>query len=92
MTTSKIIKRILLSGSALLIVACSGGDLVELPTPPVVVDPPPPPVTETPVQDQFGAGFKTAFERDKTAEPVEPVDGDIIPLDKTIDPVDIPDP
>ncbi len=59
-------------------------------TPPVV-DPQPPMADGTP-QGMAGAGFAAAFNQGEFADPVSPTQGDIIGLDKTIDPYDIPNP
>ena len=82
--------------SASVVTGCSNNDSGSV-TPPVVVTPPPPPPPPPPPaadapQDNFGAGFKAAFEQGSFAEPVDPVAGDIIPLDKTTDPFDVPNP
>jgi len=55
------------------------------------VDPPPPTGDGTP-QGQAGAGFAAAFNQGPNDEPVDPMAGDIIPLDKTAEPIPIPDP
>ena len=79
--------------SATVVTGCSNNDSGSV-TPPVVVTPPPPPpppAADAP-QDNLGDGFKAAFEQGPFAEPVNPVAGDIIPLDKTTDPFDVPNP
>ena len=76
--------------------ACSGND--DIGAPPVVAPPPPPPVVVVPPAPpsfdvgQFGAGFETAFNRDPNSDPIDPVPSDIVPVDPTADPVDIPNP
>jgi len=78
---------ILVAGMALT--GCNEAD-VFVPPPPAPPAPPPPPPPTT--QSQFGAGFESAFDADRFAEPVDPQAGFIIDLDITADPVDIPDP
>lgn len=51
--------------------------------------PPPPPVTTVAQEDTFGVGFGTAFRADPNATPIEPKDGDIIPLSSTTEPTNI---
>ena len=88
--------------AALVLAACGGAesnfmrpDTGAATTPPPVtpppVDPPPPAGDGTP-QAQAGAGFAAAFNQGPFDEPVDPMDGDIIALDKTADPFDIPNP
>ena len=75
--------------------ACSGSDSIDTPAvvapppPPVVVDPPPPASFDV---GQFGAGFEAAFNADLNSDPVDPAPSDIIAVDPTADPVDIPNP
>ncbi|MGD2133703.1 MAG: hypothetical protein PVI23_12990 [Maricaulaceae bacterium] len=54
--------------------------------------PPPPPPPATPLEDTFGTGFGTAFRADPNTDPVDPMAGDIVALDLTADPTEIPDP
>ena len=51
--------------------------------------PPPPPPTTVVQEDTFGAVFGMAFRADPNATPIEPKDGDIIPLSLTTEPTDI---
>lgn len=51
--------------------------------------PPPPPVTTVVQEDTFGVAFGTAFRADPNSTPIEPKDGDIVPLSLTTEPVDI---
>lgn len=89
---------ILIAAPAL--VACSGGsnDFVAPPTGVVIIPPPPIPTPPTPppttgeLIDSFGAGFATAFRADAQGQPSDPVTGDVIAIDKTTDPFDIPNP
>ena len=62
--------------------ACGGG--ADNTTPP-----PPPPPTTVSQEDSFGAVFGTAFRADANATPIEPKDGDIIPLTLTAEPREI---
>ncbi len=67
---------------------------VVVPPPPIVPPPPPttPPTGDGSPQGQAGAGFAASFNQDPLDEPTDPVSGDIIPLDKSSDPFDIPNP
>ncbi len=63
----------------------------------VVAPPPPPPAgggqpppAPPPVQTQFGAGFQAAFVRVRNSDPVDPAPGDIVDIDPTADPIDVP--
>ncbi|WP_411289964.1 hypothetical protein [Sphingorhabdus sp.] len=51
--------------------------------------PPPPPPTTVVQEDRFGVAFGTAFRADPNATPIEPKDGDIIPLSLTTEPIDV---
>lgn len=51
--------------------------------------PPPSPPTTVVQEDTFGVVFGTAFRADVNGVPVEPKDGDIIPLSLTTEPVDV---
>ena len=62
--------------------ACGGG--ADNTTPP-----PPPPPTTVVQEDTFGVAFGTAFRTDANGAPIEPKDGDIIPLSLTTEPVDV---
>jgi len=77
----KLAPALLLTANAIL-VGCDDSTYVAPPPPP------PPPTT----QSQFGTGFEAEFNKDKFVEPNPVVDGNVIDLDKTIEPVDIPDP
>ena len=50
---------------------------------------PPPPTTTAAQEDTFGVVFGTAFRADSNSEPIEPKDGDIIPLTLTEEPKEI---
>ena len=50
---------------------------------------PPPPPTTVVQEDTFGLVFGMAFRADANATPIEPKDGDIIPLSLTAEPVNI---
>ena len=63
--------------------ACGGGSDNTVPPPP------PPPPTTVVQEDGFGAVFGMAFRADTNATPIEPKDGDIIPLSLTTEPRDI---
>jgi len=65
-------------------VAACGGDGNSASTPSTT------PAVITPAAKQetlFGAGFATSYEQSPTATPTTPVDGDIIPLSLTTEPV-----
>ena len=62
------------------------------PPPPPPPQPPPPPETNFAEPGDFGAGFATAFAADPNSDPTDPMDGDIIPVTKTQDPLDVEDP
>lgn len=54
--------------------------------------PPPPPPAPPPVvlqENAFGAVFGMAFRADADATPIEPRDGDIIPLSLTTEPIEV---
>lgn len=95
------LKSILIAGASAVVLAGCGGDnnysppptstVPPPPLPPPPPPPPPPPTSASP-QEQAGSGFAAAFNQAALDEPVEPVSGDIIPLDKTAEPIDIPDP
>lgn len=40
------------------------------------------------LEDNFGAGFATAFNADANAEPIDPSRDDLIAVDPTADPID----
>jgi hypothetical protein len=72
-----------------VLAGCSEDDvLAPPPSPPGGGQQPPPP--PPPVQTQFGAGFQAAFVRVRDSDPLDPADGDIIPVDPTADPIDVP--
>jgi hypothetical protein len=51
--------------------------------------PPSPPPTTVVQEDTFGVAFGTAFRADASGTPIEPKDGDIIPLTLTAEPTDV---
>ena len=51
--------------------------------------PPPPPPPTVAQEDVFGVVFGMAFRADANATPIEPKDGDIIPLSLTTEPIEI---
>ena len=73
-------------------VAPPTGTATAPPTPPPAPTPPPTPTGDGTPQGQAGAGFATAFNQSPFDEPVDPIAGDIIPLDKTAEPIPIPNP
>jgi len=95
-------KSLMLAAVAATALAACGGSDNDFVAPPVAVIPPQPPAPTPPpppppppmgnLEDGFGAGFAAAFQQDAFAEPIDPVTGDIIPLDVTADPVPVPDP
>ena len=40
-------------------------------------------------EDQFGKGFGKAFRADRNAEPANVVEGDLVPVSRTTEPVEI---
>lgn len=62
--------------------ACSGGNDSSTPSPP-------PPPTVVAQEDTFGVAFGTAFRASSDSTPIEPKDGDIIPVSLTAEPVDV---
>lgn len=64
------------------LVACGGGAGDNAP-------PPSPPTSITAQEDTFGVVFGMAFRADANSEPIEPKDGDIIPLTLTEEPKEI---
>lgn len=50
--------------------------------------PPPDPAN---IEDNFGIGFATLYRADPTSEPFDPMMADVIPLDLTADPVEVPE-
>lgn len=90
MPSKKSLLIALCASTAIGLMACGGGGDSSTPTPPPVVDdPPPPPVAQTP-QQQAGSGFAFAFNQGRFANPINPTRTDIIPLDKTAEPIPIP--
>ena len=85
LTHTKLALILILGTAGTTLTACNGGgDGVTLPTPP----PPPPPT----LQEQFGAKFAQSFNKSMNDVPVDPMQGDIIMIDITADPLDVPDP
>lgn len=62
--------------------ACGSADKSAPPPPPA----PPPVVLQ---ENAFGAVFGMAFRADADATPIEPRDGDIIPLSLTTEPIEV---
>lgn len=93
---------LILATAAFALTACGGGDNdftppatgVVTPPPPVTppAPPPAPPTGDGSPEGQAGAGFAASFRQGPFDEPTDPVAGDIIALDKTTDPYDIPNP
>ena len=77
---------LLLFASPISTLAACGGSGDGGSTPP---SPPPPPTTVSAQEDTFGLAFGMAFRADTNGTPIEPQDGDIIPLSLTTEPVDI---
>lgn len=89
--------------AAVTLAACGGGGDNNFTPPPTGVVTPPPPIDQPPPppppstgdgtpQGQAGAGFAAAFNQGAFDEPVDPMSGDIIALDKTAEPIEIPNP
>lgn len=93
---------IVMAVAAFALTACGGGSNDFIPpqtgvvTPPPPAPPPPPPPTpptgDGSPEGQAGAGFAASFRQGAFDEPTDPMEGDIIALDKTTDPFDIPNP
>lgn len=79
----------LISAAGLSLSACL--DSSSAPAEPPVVVPPPPPVAQTP-QEKAGAGFAIAFNRVPFAQPIDPTENDLNPVDVSAEPIAIPDP
>jgi hypothetical protein len=73
-----------LAGLLATLAACD--KMVDQPTvtPP---PPPPPPSVAVSIVDQLGAGFATTFRASPTAEPRDPVAGDLVAVTSARDPV-----
>jgi len=87
----KPLRLVMIAGAAgTVLVACGkggGGNDVFMPPPP-----PPPAPAPANFEDQFGAGFAAAFGKVITDDSNPVAAGDVIDIDKTADPVDVPDP
>lgn len=95
---------IVMAVAAFALTACGGGGSNDFippetgvvipppPAPPPPPPPPPPPTGDGSLEGQAGAGFAASFRQGPFDEPTDPVEGDIIALDKTTDPFDIPNP
>ncbi len=89
MTSLKHLVSLTLVVGSMALAGCDGSSS----TNPVMDTPDPePPTSAEPVQDKLGAGFSAAFNAEANGEPVRPADGDIIALDKTAEPFDVPNP
>lgn len=69
--------------AGIVLAACGGGS-----SPSTIAIPPP---NQT-LQSMFGAGFAASFNRGRFDEPTDPASGDVIAIDLTTDPMDVPDP
>ena len=76
--------------SSLALAACSDND-DDVFMPPEVDPPAPPPQMGSNFEDQFGDGFAAAYNVDANGEPIEVEADGVIEVDKTIDPVEIPE-
>lgn len=73
--------------TGMLVAACdSGGGAAPAPPPP-----PPPPPPPASYSSNFGAGFEAAFQQARFDEPLAVDDLDIIAVDITADPLDVPE-
>ena len=81
---SKLLKSMLFVAVAGAALAACGGGGSETAPPPVVVVPP-----AAKLEDGFGINFGIDYRADPNTDAKDPVPGDIIPLDLTIDPVTI---
>ncbi len=80
--TRKNLHHLLLAIPISTLAACGGGGGDNAP-------PPSPPTSITAQEDTFGVVFGMAFRADANSEPIEPKDGDIIPLTLTEEPKEI---
>ncbi len=81
---SRILHRAILVTALGSGLAACGSNNSSSPAPPA-----PPPVVVAPQENQFGAAFGVAFRASPTSTPVSPVDGDIVPLSLTTNPVNL---
>jgi hypothetical protein len=81
---TKNTKRIIAICLASAALADCGGSNNTPPAPPVAVTPP-----AAKLEDQFGAGFGTAFRADPNTEAKDPAPGDVNPVDPTREPITI---
>lgn len=79
--TRKSVNLLVFSVPFLTLAACGGGRGDD--------DPKPSPPTTVAQEDSFGVVFGTAFRADANSDPIEPKDGDIIPLTLTEEPKEI---
>lgn len=85
----KNVSTLIAAGAATaLLAACGGSGSAAAPLSP----PPPPPPGQIPLPSQLGIGFAMKFAAMLNADPTDPVNGDIIPLSLSGDPIDVPDP
>jgi len=77
--------------SAVSLTACFDSDN-KVKTPVVVVTPPPAPPPPQSIESNFGTGFEQAFGQSAFDEAIDPIASDIIAIDKTVDPIDVPNP
>ncbi|MEL6955159.1 MAG: hypothetical protein AAFO88_00830 [Pseudomonadota bacterium] len=98
--SSKALWIVVMSATVLAMAGCSGGnDLPPTPIPSPPPPPPPPPPSPPPPpppppanpSGQLGAGFSISFDQPATAEPLDPAFGDVIAIDKTAEPLDVPE-
>jgi hypothetical protein len=75
---------VLVLATASVLAACGSSDNVAAPA-----APPSTPTVTVKQEDQFGAAFAAAFRADPNAEPITPMDGDIIALSLTAEPVNL---
>ena len=81
---TKNTKRIIAICLASAALAACGGSNNTPPAPPVAVTPP-----AAKLEDQFGAGFGTAFLADPNTEAKDPAPGDLNPVDLLREPITI---
>lgn len=92
-------KHILKASASILLLgavaACDNNDIDDIaapapaPTPAPTPTPTPTPMTSV-LEDQFGSAFAAIFNRDRTEDPVDPMQGDVPPLAPADDPVNNP--
>lgn len=89
--TRSLNKLILTSALVAGLSACGGGNNSPPPPPPPPVGTNPPPTPSPPpmmsVAEKLGATFAAVFGAPRDSQPINPKPGDIVPVDKTAQPI-----